>query len=118
MNYGYGKVFGRFFVEQDLGITCDDTPDTCTLSELVETFEAWSSFIQQVPFKVKQLFTMFETSDVHPDIIKCMKLFDRVIVPFDHLTFTQVNLFVKIQSSFQNKKIQINLYFCILVRMI
>jgi hypothetical protein len=85
MNHGYGKVFGRFFVEQDLGITSDDTPDTCTLSELLETFEAWSLFIQQVPFKVKQLFTMFETSDVHPDVIKCMKLFDRVIVPFDYL---------------------------------
>jgi glycosyltransferase involved in cell wall biosynthesis len=28
---------------------------------------------------------MFETSDVHPDIIKAMKVFDRVIVPFDYL---------------------------------
>ncbi len=28
---------------------------------------------------------MFETSDVHPDIIRAMKVFDRVIVPFDYL---------------------------------
>ena len=82
---GYGRVFGRFFLEQHLGITYDETPDTCTLSELVETFESWSSFINQMPFQIKQLFTMFETSDVHPDIITAMKLFDRVIVPFDYL---------------------------------
>ena len=28
---------------------------------------------------------MFETSDVHPDIVRAMKVFDRVIVPFDYL---------------------------------
>jgi glycosyltransferase involved in cell wall biosynthesis len=28
---------------------------------------------------------MFETSDVHPDIIEEMKLFEKVIVPFDYL---------------------------------
>jgi len=28
---------------------------------------------------------MFETSDVHPDIIEQMKLFEKVIVPFDYL---------------------------------
>jgi hypothetical protein len=28
---------------------------------------------------------MFETSDVHPDIIENMKLFDKVIVPYDYL---------------------------------
>jgi len=82
---GYGKVFGRFFLEQHLGITGDDTPDTCTLSEIVETFESWGQIVNQLPFKTKQLFTMFETSDVHPDIIKSMKVFDRVIVPFDYL---------------------------------
>jgi len=81
----YGKVFGRFFVEQDLGITCDDTPDTCTLSELVETYEHWEHIVSQLPFKTKQLYTMFETSDVHPYIVKCMKVFDRVIVPFEYL---------------------------------
>ena len=81
----YGRVFGRFFVEQDLGIAQDDTPDTCTLSELLETFEMWESFVRQVPFKTKQLFTMFETSDVHPDVLDAMKLFDRVIVPFEYL---------------------------------
>jgi hypothetical protein len=82
---GYGKVFGRFFLEQHLGIKEDDTPDTFTLSELIETFESWETIVKQVPFKTKQLFTMFETSDVHPDIIKAMKVFDRVIVPFDYL---------------------------------
>jgi glycosyltransferase involved in cell wall biosynthesis len=82
---GYGKVFGRFFLGQHLGITEDDTPDTCTISELIETFESWETIVKQLPFKTKQLFTMFETSDVHPDIIKAMKVFDRVIVPFDYL---------------------------------
>ena len=72
-------------MEQDLGIAQDDTPDTCTLSELLETFEMWESFVRQAPFKTKQLFTMFETSDVHPDVLHAMKLFDRVIVPFEYL---------------------------------
>ena len=82
---GYGKVFGRFFLGQHLGINEDETPDTCTISELVETFESWGTIVKQLPFKTKQLFTMFETSDVHPDIVKAMKVFDRVIVPFDYL---------------------------------
>ena len=82
----YGKVVGRIFLQDYLGITeGDDTPDTITLSELVETFPYWEGFIKQIPFKYKQLFTMFETSDVHPDIIKAMKYFDRVIVPFQYL---------------------------------
>jgi glycosyltransferase involved in cell wall biosynthesis len=34
---------------------------------------------------------MFETSDVHPDIIKAMKVFDQVIVPFDYLRMILVN---------------------------
>jgi glycosyltransferase involved in cell wall biosynthesis len=82
---GYGKVFGRFFLGQHLGIAEDHTPDTCTVSELIETFESWGDLVKQLPFKNKQLFTMFETSDVHPDIVKAMKAFDRVIVPFDYL---------------------------------
>ena len=81
----YGKVFGRFLLDQHLGILGDDTKDTCTLSEIIETYEVWNNFIKTTPFKVKQLFTMFETSDVHPDIIEAMKLFDKVIVPFDYL---------------------------------
>jgi glycosyltransferase involved in cell wall biosynthesis len=80
---GYGTVLGRFFLGQHLGITEDDTPDTCTLSELVETYESWQHL--KLPYKTVQLFTMFETSDVHPDIIKAMKVFTRVIVPFDYL---------------------------------
>jgi glycosyltransferase involved in cell wall biosynthesis len=82
---GYGKVYGRFFLGPHLGIEGDDTPDTFTLSELVETFESWAEVVKRVPWRVKQLFTMFETSDVHPDIIKAMRVFDRVIVPFDYL---------------------------------
>ena len=81
----YGKVFGRFFLGQHLGIDEDDTPDTCTISELIETFESWESLVRKLPFKTKQLFTMFETSDVHPDIVRAMKVFDRVIVPFEYL---------------------------------
>lgn len=82
---GYGQVFGRFFLGQHIGITEDGTPDTFTLSELVETFESWETLVKRVPHKTKQLFTMFETSDVHPDIIKAMGVFDRIIVPFDYL---------------------------------
>ena len=83
----FGKVYGRFFLPDYLGITDDGTPDTCTVSELIETYPHWNSFIQQLSsqYKIKKLFTMFETSDVHPDIINQMKLFDEVIVPFDYL---------------------------------
>jgi glycosyltransferase involved in cell wall biosynthesis len=81
----YGKVFGRFFLGPHLGIDGDDAPDTCTLSELIETFESWESLVKKLPFKTKQLFTMFETSDVHPAIVRAMKVFDRVIVPFEYL---------------------------------
>lgn len=83
----FGKVYGRFFLPDYLGITDDGTPYTCTVSELIETFPYWKNFIQQLfpHYKIKKLFTMFETSDVHPDIINQMKLFDEVIVPFDYL---------------------------------
>lgn len=83
----YGKVYGRFFLEQYLGVLGDDTPDTTTLSELIETWETWPDFIDKArkEFKTVQLFTMFETDDVHPDIITNMKKFCKVIVPFSYL---------------------------------
>lgn len=81
----FGKIVGRFYLKQDLGLEDDETPDTVTVSELIETFPLWSQWIRQLPQKKKQLFTMFETSDVHPDIIENMKLFDKVIVPYDYL---------------------------------
>lgn len=81
----FGTIVGRFYLKQDLGLTDDDTPDTVTISELIETFPMWSRWIEQFPGKRVQLFTMFETSDVHPDIIECMKKFDKVIVPYDYL---------------------------------
>lgn len=83
----FGKVYGRFFLPDYLDITDDGTPDTCTVSELIETYPYWNQFVQQLSshYKTKKLFTMFETSDVHPDIINQMKLFDEVIVPFDYL---------------------------------
>ena len=82
----YGRVFGRFFLPDYLGITGDGTPDTCTVSELMETYPFWGGILKQLHmFKTKKLFTMFETSDVHPDIIEQMKLFDEVIVPFPYL---------------------------------
>jgi len=81
----FGKIVGRFYLKQDLGLEDDETPDTVTISELIETFPLWSQWVNQLPYGKKQLFTMFETSDVHPDIIKNMKLFDKVIVPYDYL---------------------------------
>lgn len=81
----FGKIVGRFYLKQDLGLEDDETPDTVTVSELIETFPLWSQWIRQLSQKKKQLFTMFETSDVHPDIIENMKLFDKVIVPYDYL---------------------------------
>ena len=81
----FGKIYGRFFLKQHLDQPDDDTPDLCTISELIETYPMWSQWIQQVPEKKVQLYTMFETSDVHPDIIEEMKLFEKVIVPFDYL---------------------------------
>lgn len=83
----FGQIYGRFFLGQYLGLTRDDTPDTATLSELIETYDHWESFVRDARQKYGnvQLFTMFETDDVHPHIIECMKHFDRVIVPFDYL---------------------------------
>jgi len=84
----YGKSFGRIFLQDNLGVPIDDeTPNTYTLSEILETYPMWENcFVKRVPpNSSSQLFTMFETSDVHPDIIKEMKKFDRVIVPFDYL---------------------------------
>jgi glycosyltransferase involved in cell wall biosynthesis len=81
----FGKIVGRFFLKKDLGLYDDDTPDLITISELVETYPLWPTWIKELPEKRKQLFTMFETSDVHPDVIENMKLFDKVIVPYDYL---------------------------------
>ena len=106
---GFGEVYGRFFVEQHLGIKRDDTPNTCTLSEIVETYEHWEEVVKKLSFKTKQLFTMFETSDVHPDIIKAMKFFDRVIVPFEYLK--------NILEQYQVNVVSINFYTSDLIRM-
>ena len=83
----FGKICGRFFLEQYLGITEDDEQDTVTLSELLETYNHWEKFAKDAreTYKNVYLFTMFETDDVHPDIINSMKHFDKVIVPFDYL---------------------------------
>ncbi len=81
----FGKIYGRFFLKQHLDQPDDDTPDLCTISELIETYPMWSKWVQQFPMCKVQLYTMFETSDVHPDIIEKMKVFDKVIVPFDYL---------------------------------
>ena len=83
----FGKIYGRFFLNQYLGISSDNELNTVTLSELIETYPFWENFIinARKEFKYIKLFTMFETNDVHPDIIDKMKLFDEVIVPYDYL---------------------------------
>tara|TARA_Y100000389_G_scaffold51352_1_gene47067 strand:+ start:1373 stop:2215 length:843 start_codon:yes stop_codon:yes gene_type:complete len=81
----FGEIFGRFFLGPHLGEVSVPNQDVCTLSELVETWEIWPQFVKQVPHKKKQLYTMFETSDVHPDIINAMRCFDVVIVPMPFL---------------------------------
>ena len=83
----FGKVYGKFLLEQYLGVTHDNKEDTATLSNFIETYDMWKSFSEYARTKYKnvQLFTMFETNDVHPHIIECMKVFDKVIVPFDYL---------------------------------
>ncbi len=83
----FGKIYGRFFLNQYLGISGDNELDTVTLSELIETYPFWKNFVinARKEFKYIKLFTMFETNDVHPDIIDKMKLFDEVIVPYDYL---------------------------------
>lgn len=83
--FKFGKIIGRFYLKQDLGLSDDDTPDLVTISELIETYPMWTKWVEELPEKRKQLFTMFETSDVHPDIIQSMKVFDRVIVPYEYL---------------------------------
>lgn len=94
----FGTIVGRFYLKQDLGLSDDDTPDTVTISELIETFPMWSRWIEQFPNKRVQLFTMFETSDVHPDIIECMKKFDKVIVPYDYLKYILQGYDVKCEA--------------------
>ena len=81
----FGKVVGRFFLGPHCGITGDEDEDTITLSELVETFPHWPSIVSQMKEKNKYLYTMFETTDIHPMIVENMKCFDKVIVPFDYL---------------------------------
>ena len=81
----FGRIYGRFFLEPHCGITGDDEKDTCTISELVETFPVWKEWISTLQYKNINLFTMFETTDVHPMIIDAMKLFTKVIVPYDYL---------------------------------
>ncbi len=85
MNKNFGQIIGRFFLTQDLGIKNDYNYDIVTLSEIMETFPHWKDFVLKIKsqnIKNVYLFTMFETSDVHPDIITAMKHFDKVIVPF------------------------------------
>jgi GDPmannose 4,6-dehydratase len=83
----FGKIYGRFFLGQYLGLTHDDEVGVATLSELIETYDHWETFVTDArkTYDKVQLFTMFETDDVHPHIINCMKHFDKVIVPFDYL---------------------------------
>ena len=44
----FGKILGRFYLGRDLGLSDDDTHGY-TISELVETFPAWSRWISQLP---------------------------------------------------------------------
>jgi glycosyltransferase involved in cell wall biosynthesis len=83
----YGDIIGRFFLPDHLGLKNDDTPSTLTVSELVETYRMWPAIVHHFKNEKEtvQLYTMFETSDVHPDIIESMKKFDKVIVPFPYL---------------------------------
>jgi len=83
----FGKVKGRFFLEQDLGIIGDNAISTFTLSELIETYPHWQKIVEELrnDYDTVNLCTMFETNDVHPEIIEKMKLFDEVIVPYDYL---------------------------------
>jgi len=94
----FGKIYGRCFLKQHLDQPDDDTPDLCTISELIETYPMWPQWVQQVPEGKVQLYTMFETSDVHPDIIEKMKVFDKVIVPFDYLKDILVKHGVKCEA--------------------
>lgn len=81
----FGNVYGRFFLEPHCGIKGDDEKDTCTISELIETFPLWGEWISKLQYKNINLFTMFETTDVHPMIVDAMKSFTKVIVPYDYL---------------------------------
>jgi len=83
----FGKVLGGFFLDRDLGIVDDNTPSTVTLSEIIENYPRWQKFVEELrnEYDTVNLCTMFETNDVHPDIIDKMKLFDKVIVPYDYL---------------------------------
>lgn len=83
----FGTIYGRFFLQQYLGITGDDEVGVATLSELMETYAHWDAFVTEAKQKYARvyLFTMFETDDVHPRIVQAMRGFDKVIVPFPYL---------------------------------
>lgn len=95
----FGNIYGRFFLGPHLGLIKDDLPDTGTFSDLVETFPWWKEATRQMPEKNKNLYTMFETSDVHPDIIKEMKHFNKVIVPFPFLKNILTNNGINAEST-------------------
>ena len=58
----FGKIYGRFFLGQYLGLTHDDEVGTGTLSELIETYDHWETFVRDARQKYEkvQLFTMFD----------------------------------------------------------
>ena len=100
----FGKVYGRFFLKQDLNICDDGKPNTCTLSELIETYQHWKGFCDQIPKGTqKNLFTMFETSDVHQDVVNEMKHFDEILYGMRYALFCEMlceMLYVRMKTAF------------------
>ena len=97
----FGKIVGRFFLEPHCGLKGDDEEGTVTVSEIVETFLLWPHWKNQLKaeFNKIKLFTMFETTDVHPAIIQSMKVFDEVIVPYDYLKEILIKFYTKFFNS-------------------
>ena len=70
----FGKITGTTMY----GVQDDGHDGTFTLSEKLDTYKYWSSWL---PPGRRQLLTSFGTSSVHHDVIKAMDHFDAVIVP-------------------------------------
>ena len=57
----FGKIYGRFFLNQYLGISGDNELNTVTLSELIETYPFWENFVINTrnEFKCIKLFIIY-----------------------------------------------------------
>lgn len=70
----FGKIVGRFYLKQDLGLEDDETLDTVTISELIKLYYTFKLLIisKNPSSSTSQLFQFIGT-DVIPSIELCKR---------------------------------------------